>query len=290
MLLNVIVDFIDRKSAYQSDYYALALWTTIFQFLLILPLVGLVHLMSARAFVYCALVGAFSAYARVPWFRALDTHMQTLSRLSPFVRLSSIMVLFGAYVLLGEPFSYSKVGGGLLMIAGSVLVTLDNPVKSVRSFLEYNHAAGLVLIYAASLASISVLYKYLLNEEVDIFSVYFFLKLFQAIAISIITSYNGTLTQSYEKIPAMRLFVFGRTIQTISALVYLLALRGLKLSVAEPIAALVPLVVLGIEMIGGRWLVNQNELQLQKVPTRTVSVRVASLVIVSLGLYLLYAS
>jgi drug/metabolite transporter (DMT)-like permease len=287
MILNIIVDFIDRRTVVQGDRFALSLWTTIIQLLLILPLIGLVNPIPFQAVVLCAVVGAFSAFARIPWYRALATKRQTLSRLSPFVRLSSVISLLCAFLLLGEPFTYQKAGGGLLMVFGSLLITMDNPAENLKKFVEYNRAAGLALIFAASTAAIAVMYKYLLGKGVDLFSMYFYLKLFQLGSVLAVNLKGGALATSYRKIKHLRLLVVARLLQTIAALTYLLALSGLNLSVVEPIAALSPFLVLGIEFFNSRRAGENADHQVHW-PRRVIMVRLISLVIVSLGLLMLY--
>lgn len=76
------VDFMDRRTVQRGDFYALTLWTMIVQFLLILPLIGLVKPMPLVAYIICAAVGGFSAFSRVSWYRAISAHGQTLSRIS----------------------------------------------------------------------------------------------------------------------------------------------------------------------------------------------------------------
>jgi len=290
MGLNMAVDFMDRRTVQRGDFYALALWTMIIQFLLILPLIGLVKAMPIEAYVLCALVGFYSAFSRVSWYRAISAHGQTLSRLSPFLRLSSVISLGCAFFLLGEPFTYVKGLGGLLMIGGSLLMTLDNPAESIRKFIEYNRAAVLVLMTAISTASIAVSYKYLMNGGVDLFSIFFFLKLFQMLAMLSLHMKGRSLAMSYRRILHLRLLVTGRFFQTVASLIYMTVLSHLELSTVEPIASLSPLMLLGVELTGYAFRRDKATAAAMNWNRRTIAVRAISLTFVGAGVYLMNRS
>lgn len=287
MGLNMAVDFMDRRTVQRGDFYALTLWTMIVQFLLILPLIGLVKPMPLVAYILCAGVGAFSAFSRVSWYRAISAHGQTLSRLSPFLRLSSVISLACAFFLLGERFTYMKGIGGLLMIVGSLLMTLDNPFESIRKFVEYNKAAVLVLMTAMSTASIAVSYKYLMNNGADLFSVFFFLKLFQMLAMMSLHMRGRSLAKSYRRILHLRLLVTGRFFQTIASLIYMTVLSHLELSTVEPIASLSPIMLLVVELTGYAFRRDKATAAAMNWNRRTIVIRLVSLSLAGAGVYLL---
>jgi uncharacterized membrane protein len=250
--LNVWADFIDREAATNSDPEALALWTTIAQFLFVCPLLGLVEPIPLTIVALCAAVGAFSAWARGAWYHALSQEGETLSRLAPFNRVSSVMVLALAYILLGEPFSTLAAVGALTIVFGAILISLRG-APSVRSYFTNNHALGLVMIFAASLAAVAVFYKHALTAGVGIITLYFLLKTFQ-FAFAVGAAFlRRRLFSSYSTITDVPRFAQARAIQTIAALIYLFALAGMHLSVLEPIAAATsPLLYLIVEWIGRR--------------------------------------
>jgi drug/metabolite transporter (DMT)-like permease len=290
MGLNMSVDFMDRRTVQRGDFYALALWTMIIQFLLILPLIGLVKAMPLKAYLLCAGVGAFSAYSRVLWYRAISAHRQTLSRLSPFLRLSSVISLACAFFLLGEPFTYVKGLGGIAMIAGSLLMTLDNPAESIRKFVEYNKAALLVLLTAIATASIAVNYKYLMNGGTDLLSIYFFLKFFQMLSMMSLHMKGRSLAVSYRRILHLRLLVTGRFLQTVASLIYMTVLSHLELSTVEPIASLSPVMLLAVELTG--YVIKRDKATAAAMNwnRRTIIVRLLSLSLVGAGVFLLNRS
>ncbi len=248
--LNVWADFIDRRAAVRSDPAALSLWTTITQFLLVVPLVGLTGKLTAGQLFVCAVVGTFTALARIPWYKALSSPGQKLSRLAPFTRLSSVMVIVLAFTVLGESFSTGKMSGAFLMVAGALMISLERSFTSLRDYLADNRAVLLVLVFAASLALISLFYKYMLNAGVPIITTYFFLKTFQCAAAVAYSMHRRDLKQSFGAILDLQLFVQGRALQTLAAFLYLLVLRNVDLSTVEPIAAAIgPVLYLAIDKV-----------------------------------------
>jgi len=246
--LNIWADFMDRTAAIRSDAVALSLWTTISQFILVMPLVGLAGLLTPQQAVLSAGVGAFTALARIPWYRALSTPGAKLSRLAPFTRLSSVLVLILAFTLLGEAFSTTKFLGAILMVAGALVISLDRSFTSFRDYVASNRAISLVLIFAASMAVTSVFYKYMLNAGASVITTYFFLKLFQFAAALSYGYRNKTLRRSFSAITDIQLFVQARATQTLAAFLYLFVLRNTDLSSVEPIAAAIgPLLYLVID-------------------------------------------
>lgn len=248
--LNVWADFMDRRAAMRSDAGALSLWTTIVQFMLVMPLIGLVGGLTPVQLVICALVGALTALCRIPWYRALSTPGQKLSRLTPFTRLSSVIVLVFAFTLLGEAFALQKFLGALLMVAGAFAVSLDRSFTSFRDYLASNSAILLVLIFSCSLAATNIFYKYMMNAGVPMITTYFFLKFFQCTSATAYSLHNGTMRRSFSAILDLQLFVQARVLQTAAAFLYLFVLRHLDLSTVEPIAAAVgPVLYLTIDKV-----------------------------------------
>lgn len=246
--LNIGADFIDRRISQLGSARNLVFWTNVIQFFLILPLAGLVHSLAYQSVALCALVGAITAYGRIPWFRALATN-QEISQLTPLVRLSSIFVLLGAVFVLGEPFRLPIFFGGCLLVLGAALSLLDTSAVSLRMSLPANKAPLFALLYALCNATVPLLYKYLVSGGEDLFSVYFHLKAFQALFIGL-SSAQGTISSlRLATFDACRLIVIARILQTTAALIYLYALSVLELSVAEPIAALGPFFVLLAEKL-----------------------------------------
>lgn len=241
LALNLSSDLIDRRVSRSSRIDALSLWTGIVQLLLICPFLGLVDVPTLPQLAVLAVVGWFSAYARGRWYAALSDQTQRLSRFTPFLRMSSVLVLLFAVLVLGERLTDQMALGAVLMIGAGFIVSLDKAHTSIREFFTANRALGMVLVFALSNALISVAYKHLLNLGVSIISIYFFLKLFQCAPLIAQGWRNNTLAYSYDEITNLRLFVASRALQTVAALVFLLALSKLDLSRVEPIVALMPL-------------------------------------------------
>jgi hypothetical protein len=198
-------------------------------------------------------VGAISVAGRIPWYRALAADGERLSRLAPFSRLSSVVVLALAVLVLGEKLGEAQLAGALAMILGSLLMSLEGKVTSLRTYLAANRALLQVGLFAISIAFISVYYKYMMNLGTSIITAYFFLKFGQCtVAVSQAIA-QRTLTTSFAAILDLQLFVQARAVQTAAALLYILILRDVDLSRAEPLAAAIgPVMFLIIEKLSER--------------------------------------
>lgn len=245
--LNATSDIIDRRVSRPSNIHALSLWTSIVQLLLICPFMGLVDWPRPLHLSILFFVGWFSSFARGRWYLALSNPAEKLSRLAPLLRLSSVIVLIFAVVLLGEAMSGLVALGGGMMIAAGFMISLERSRATFDEFLRANRALGLVVIFASSNALITVAYKYLLDDDASILTVYFFLKLCQCLPLVFTAWADGSLSTSYRQIASIRLFVGSRTLQTVAALIFLLALSKLNLTMAEPVVAVGPLIFLGWE-------------------------------------------
>ena len=283
LLTYIAADFLDKKSAQRADSYAMALWTNTVQFLLLLPLIGLIDGMPISSIALCFLVALFSCFGRLQWYKALAEKKESLSRLSPLTEFSGLLVLAAAFIWFNELFSAIKGAGGALMIAGAAILGFENFKGSWKLLLESNRAIGLVLIFAASSASITILYKLLLNDALAILTIYFFLKAFQSAIFISHAIYHGRFTQSFSKIQNLRIFVSARILQTLGALVYLFVIQGHDLSKIAPLAALSPLMVIIVERI-------LRYLQVEGTGREdyNVKTRVTALVVISLGAISLY--
>lgn|GEM_PF-4720334 len=253
IVINITADFIDRYSSNKSDAYVLTLWMSLVQFLLIFPIIGLVERLSISQFALVAAIGAFTSFGRIRWFRALSEESEQLSRLAPLTRVSSVIVLFLAVIVLGESFSLRQTLGAGLIITGGFLISFERWSAKLRTFLRNNRALWLVIVFAASSASLSVLYKYLLMSNVNTWTIYFYVKLFQTVPLLLYGADRNVLSTSYLKIRNLKVFVFARILQTAAAFLYLLVVKHLDLTTIEPIAALSPLLLLVAEWILNRF-------------------------------------
>ena len=249
---NLTADFLDRRTTRGSDPYSLTLWTGIVQFLLIVPLIGFVGTLAVEQLFACLVVGTLASLGRIRWYTALSDAREQLSRLAPFLRLSSVFVFVMAVVVLGERPSALKVVGAGLIIVSALLVSLERASTSLRGMVANNRAALLVMTFAVSTAAIGVLYKYLLVEGVSIWASYFYVRLFQLVPILIIGFHRSAVVDAHMRISNLRLFVFTRVLQTAAAFMYLLVLRHLPLTTVEPLGALSPFLLLAAERVMAR--------------------------------------
>jgi drug/metabolite transporter (DMT)-like permease len=289
MLINISADFLDKKSSRKTNSYAMALWTNSFQFLLLLPLIGMVHMMPVPQMAICFLVALFTAYGRLLWYKALSFQKESLSRLTPFTRFSSVVVLIAAFTLFHEPFSGIKASGGILMVIGTVVIGFEKFNGSIKQLFINNKAAGYVIVFAASSASIAILYKYLLNESLTILTVYFFLKAFQMAVFVFHSLYTNKFRGSFANIKDLRVFVVARILQTVAAFIYIFVIQGSTLSTVAPLAALNPLMVTLVEYLLKKYMrFRKKEVGAEEAEEYHVGIRVTALVLVSLGAIMLY--
>lgn len=292
--INITADFIDRSASNKSDPYVLTLWTSIVQFLLIFPIVGLVGGLTMPQLLLVVATSVLASYGRVRWFRALMDRSNQLSRLSPLTRVSSIFVLFLAVTVLGESFTRNQAIGAALIIAGAFLVSFERWSASLSEFLTNNKALGLVLIFAISTACLSVLYKYLLMASVSIWTIYFYVRLCQTVPLVLYGANQNIILKSYQKIANLKLFVFGRVLQTAAAFLYLLVIKHLDLTTAEPIVALSPLIFLFAEHVTQRVssarLAEPEEKEVGSIALRTTIFRVLGIVVSTVGIIFLKRS
>jgi uncharacterized membrane protein len=252
--LNVWADFIDRRSTTASDINALALWTTIIQFALVVPLIGLVRPAPLELLIPCAAVAAFSVWARHAWFTALSSRTERLSRLAPISRLSSVVTLALAFAVLREQVSTEAVIGATTMVVGGLLISFRRETPDLRAYARENKALVLVALFAASSATITILYKHSLNVGIGIISAYFYLKAFQFAFAMAFAAFKGQIARSYSAIDDLPLFIRARVIQTAAALAYLFVLSKVPLAFAVPITAVAgPLLYLLIERLAGKY-------------------------------------
>ena len=288
--INISADFLDRHTTRGSDPYSLALWTGIVQSLLIFPIIGLVGHISAGQLVLCMIVGSVASFGRMRWYGALSDAREQLSRLAPFLRLSSVFVLLMAMFILHERLSPLQSVGAGCIIFSALLVTLERPGATLRAFVQNNRAASLVIVFSFSTACISVLYKYLLGGGVSMWTAYFYMRLFQLVPLLLAGIHTKSISGAHTNIRNLRLFVFGRVLQTGAAFLYLLVLKHIPLTRVEPIAALSPFLLLV-----GEWILTRSRQARGEQPAArpaTVSwgirgLRLAALAMVACGILLL---
>ncbi|OQA33309.1 MAG: EamA-like transporter family protein [Betaproteobacteria bacterium ADurb.Bin341] len=252
LCLNISSDIVDRRISGLSNPRALTLWAAILQLLLVCPFIFWVQWPGWPHVGLLLLVGVFSGFAREYWYRALAQTHEQLSRFVPFVRLSSVLVLALAILLLGETMTPLMAAGALLMIGAGFIISLERYGGSWREFMHANRALALVAVFATSNAFISVSYKYLLGHELNIITIYFFLKLFQCLPLVTKAVVEGTLISSRKEIARPLWFVLSRLFQTVAALVFLLVLYRLPLTRVEPLMALSPFLYLAWEWVERR--------------------------------------
>jgi len=251
--LSLAVHVLDRSWNSKSDVYAMSLWSSLFQFILIAPFIGAAKVVSPGITILLFAVGALSAYARTRWFVALSHSGDSLSRLVPLTRTSSFIVLVLAALVLGEGISPAAAIGGALMILGGLFISLENPYATFKEFVTMNLSLVFVVFFALARAVNNVTYKWVLNQgSYDFYTIYIYLKLFEFLAIAAIIAPSARLRGGFTRIEHKPVFLVARILQTASGLLFIYVLAHLNISTAEPIAAIGPLFAVAWEWLDHR--------------------------------------
>lgn len=253
-VLSTLVHVIDRAANWESDVYAMTLWSSLVQLLLILPLIGLVGLIPWRIAAVLIGVAALTAYARTRWYMALANSGDSLSRLLPLTHISSLFVLVLAAVFLGEQLPPWAMFGGALMIFGAICIAMEQPKATLAEFLAVNVSLLLVLWQAGSRAINNVSYKWIFNEgPYDFFTIYFYLKVFEFAGVALVVASSKAYRARFHLISNPQAFVGARGLQTLSGLMFIFVLDNMQISVAEPISAVGPLYAIAWEWLDRRY-------------------------------------
>ena len=84
---------------------------------------GSFHVPSKRTWVFLTLSGLATGFSWLCYFRALQ--LGPASRVAPIDKLSVVLVIGFAAIFLGETLTWAKALGGLLIVAGAIVVALD---------------------------------------------------------------------------------------------------------------------------------------------------------------------
>ncbi len=84
---------------------------------------GSFHVPSQRTWLFLTLSGLATGLSWLCYFRALQ--LGPASRVAPIDKLSVVLVIGFAALFLGERLTFGKALGGLLIVAGAIVVALD---------------------------------------------------------------------------------------------------------------------------------------------------------------------
>jgi drug/metabolite transporter (DMT)-like permease len=253
-LLSIAVHVVDRSWNRASDVYAMTLWSSLTQLLLVLPFVGLASVLPWGIAGVLLAVGALTAYARISWYRALASPGDSLSRLLPLTHASGFIVLILAYVVLGEAMPPFAAVGGSVMILGAILISLEQTGATFKEFVAMNLALVFVLLQSLARAVNNVSYKWVFNQgDFDFFTVYFYLKVFEFLSIATVIVCSKGLRSRFRNIQNHQAFLVARGLQTMSGLLFIFVLNHMDISLAEPISASGPLFAIAWERLDKRY-------------------------------------
>ena len=84
---------------------------------------GAVKALSAHSWLFLTLSGIATGLSWLCYFRALQ--LGPASRVAPIDKLSVVLVILLAALFLGEQLTTSKVLGGLLIVAGAIVLAME---------------------------------------------------------------------------------------------------------------------------------------------------------------------
>ena len=89
---------------------------------------------------------------------------EDVSRFAPTLAVDTLFITFFSFLFLGERFSLPVYGGVLSVVAGAFLISLDDPVHSLKKFQSKN---GVILAVIAALifASRDIIFKFSLADS-----------------------------------------------------------------------------------------------------------------------------
>jgi len=251
-----MVHIVDRSWNAKSDVHAMTMWSSLFQLVLVMPFIWLVRPVALEVGALMLALGALSAFARTRWYVALVHSGDSLSRLVPLTHTSSLIVLVLAAVQLGEALSPAAAAGGTLMIVGAIFISMEQPSATFKEFIALNMSLLLVLFLALARAVNNVGYKWILNQgPYDFLTVYFYLKLFEFLAIGVIVGGSTKLRAKLSRIEHVGAFFVARVLQTVSGLLFIYVLNHMEISLAEPISAVGPMFALAWEVLDRRYCI-----------------------------------
>lgn len=84
---------------------------------------GSFHIPSKRTWLFLTLSGLATGLSWLCYFRALQ--LGPASRVAPLDKLSVVLVIAFAAIFLNEALTWGKALGGLLIVAGAIVIALD---------------------------------------------------------------------------------------------------------------------------------------------------------------------
>ncbi|MBU3905311.1 MAG: EamA family transporter [Nanoarchaeota archaeon] len=173
------------------------------------------------------------------YFKALK--IGEVSRIIPLFYMSPIIVFILAAIFLGEVFTLGKYLGMILVVIGSIFITMKKMTK-----FSIGKEFWLIMLSVIFLSIITILTKYLLGFA-DYWTVFAYIKIGNFIAtIPIVYLYYGTLSRALAKSgkKVVGLLLTNETIALTASLIFIIALSLGSASLVTGISAVQPFFVL----------------------------------------------
>lgn len=199
----------------------------------LLPFLFFAKISDLNFLIPCLLSSFIYSFSFVFYVMSLATGETSL--VTPINSLNSVVIMFMAFIFLGESISYGKFAGIFLIVAGiSILKGLKSPVKSIKGILN-DKACRYMLLSVVLLSTGRTVDKAFL-PEVD--PVLYSIALYLLISVYLLTfllirKKGGEIKYMFFRRPLIS--ISGGIINGLSYLLLLLAMKKIELSIAEPL-------------------------------------------------------
>jgi len=237
---------IDKKLLESVKSKEFTKWVIVTHFVLILPVLGLVHLLSLKLAVFIFLVSCFSVINSFLSNKAIKK--DEISRLTPFMQFSGVFAVLLSFIFLRESTTIMQGIGVFMMLAAGILLAFERPSNSLRGFFSSNTAIMIILI-TAFISSLNTIINKALLFSITAISLLFYRNLSTAIMVV------PTIKKIRMNKKQWLLFILSRALSTYGLLVFFWVLSRQELILTVPILAVQPLIVLLL----GRKLLSESK-------------------------------
>lgn len=165
-----------------------------------------VHGLQTLSWVYLglAIVGGFG-YCLANWLYFKAVTVDDISRLVPLFHLTPLLIALLAAFTLGEVFTPIKYLGVVCLVAGALLISL----KKI-THLSVGPGFWFILLADCAIATTEVITKYLLNQHIDFWTVFAYVRLGTGLALVPYCILNvANLKALYKNTPGLTLSVIA---------------------------------------------------------------------------------
>lgn len=228
-----IQKIIDKELLKHSNSENFANWSILIMFVILLPFVGFVNLLSKKALAMIFFLAFLSFVNTIIVFHSIKR--DEVSRVIPFEQFNSFFAVILAIFFLGETPSAINILGILIMALSGILISMEKPYKNLKQFTQDNYAI-IIILGAAIIASVNTTISKEILFGASAFSLVFFRRLFATIFI--IPRIKRPDIKNWP------IFITSKILSTGGLIIFFYVLGKQELYLTTPILAIQPLFVL----------------------------------------------